>query len=72
MSLTTQLKSQIREELELLSRKNNPYTIGSIKSIGIEKVIEYIAFNVANGLSVGKTISQAIDEYESDLQGGDL
>ena len=72
MSLTKELRSQIKEELELISRKDFPFTIGSIKSIGIDKVIDFITYRIAFGLNTGITISQAIKDYENDLQGGDL
>jgi len=72
MSLTKELRSQIKEELELISRKDFPFTIGSIKSIGMDKVIDFITYRVAIGLNAGITISQAIKDYENDLSGGEL
>ena len=72
MSLTKELRSQIKEELELISRKDFPFTIGSIKSIGMDKVIDFITYRVSYGLNNGVTISQAIKDYENDLSGGEL
>lgn len=69
-SLGDQLRSQIKEELELISKNDFPFTRGSIKSIGIDYVVDLIQYRVLYGLNKGITISQAIQDYENDLQGG--